>query len=90
MQYDVEAEFQRLQVEVTALEAAHPDQVVQVLVAPSSVAVSSGNRASALGKAVLRRVTLKRRSSERWVEWGEGTGACPARSRGIRPACRSP
>ncbi|KVZ94870.1 hypothetical protein WL22_16685 [Burkholderia ubonensis] len=44
-----------------------------MLVAPSSVAASSGNRAPALGKAVLRRVTLKRRSSELWVELGEGT-----------------
>ncbi|WP_260436135.1 hypothetical protein [Burkholderia sp. Bp9143] len=28
MQYDVEAEFERLQAEVTDLETTHPDQVV--------------------------------------------------------------
>ncbi|WP_175949489.1 hypothetical protein [Burkholderia vietnamiensis] len=72
-QYDVEKEFERLRVEVTALETAHPDQVVQVLVAPISVAVSSGNRAPGLGKAVLRRMILKRGSKELWVELGQGT-----------------
>ncbi|HDR9757866.1 TPA: hypothetical protein QDC44_001990 [Burkholderia cepacia ATCC 25416] len=73
MQYDVEAEFERLKSEVEALESAHPDQVVQVLVAPSSVGVSSGNRAALQQKAVLRSVTLKRGSAELWVSLGEGS-----------------
>ncbi|WP_175836209.1 hypothetical protein [Burkholderia multivorans] len=73
MQYNVEKEFEWLRREVMALEAAHPDQVVQVLVGPSNVAVSSGNRAPGLGKAVLRRVILKRGSKELWVELGQGT-----------------
>ncbi|WP_141668119.1 MULTISPECIES: hypothetical protein [unclassified Burkholderia] len=50
----------------------HPNQVIQVLVGPSSVGVSSGNRAALQGKAVLRSVTLKRGSAELWVNLGEG------------------
>lgn len=72
MQYDVEAEFEQLRAVVEALEDAHPDPVVQGLVAPSSVVVSSGNWAPTLGKAVLRSVTLKLGSAELWVSLGEG------------------
>ncbi|QPS41993.1 hypothetical protein I6G56_00240 (plasmid) [Burkholderia humptydooensis] len=50
MPYDVEAEFERLKAEVEALEAVHPNRVVQVLVGPSSVGVSSGNRAALQGQ----------------------------------------
>lgn len=73
MQYDAKLTFDTLRAEIEQLEVDHPEWVVQVFEAPSSAGVSNGNRAALLRQAVLRRVILRTRSSELWVELGEGS-----------------